>query len=94
MSVIALRSSSTEHPDWCARTHACGLGEHRAAPITLTAAGRAAIVLTRVLAVNGREHVEIRTRIVLAGEPHAAAHLAHIVTGLATWLRRVIRLPR
>ena len=79
------------HPQWCAHTHACGLGEHRATPITLTVPGRGVIVLTRVLAANGRQHVEIRTRIVLAGgDRNARAHLARILTELDTHLRRVI----
>ncbi len=54
------------HPDWCAKGHACGLGEHRAQPVTLDAGQRGVIVLTRVLAATGRQHVEIRTRISLA----------------------------
>ncbi len=63
------------HPDWCAKGHACGLGEHRAHPVTLDAGSRGVIVLTRVLAATGRQHVEIRTRITLAnaGEVHARA---------------------
>jgi hypothetical protein len=82
------------HPDWCAQGHACGLGEHRARPITLTVPGCASIVLTRVQAATGREHVEIRTSITLApGDQAARAHLAHILTELDTHLRRVIRRP-
>jgi hypothetical protein len=53
------------------------------------------MVLTRVQAADSRQHVEIRTRITLAtGEPHARAHLAHIVTGLDALLRRVVHLRR
>src|SRR5205814_2037026 len=82
------------HPDWCAQGHACGLGEHRARPITLTVPGRASIVLTRVQAATGREHVEIRTSIALArGDQAARAHLAHILAELDRHLRRVVRPP-
>jgi len=84
-----------EHPDWCARGHHCGLGEHRAAPVTLSAGAAGVVVLTRVLAADGRQHVEIRTRITLAaGEPQSRAHLAQILTELDAQLRRVIRLRR
>lgn len=81
------------HPTWCARGHACGLGEHRAQPVTLDAGPRGVIVLTRVLAANGRQHVEIRTRITLApgGEVHTRAHLARILTALDALLRRLVR---
>ena len=80
------------HPDWCAKGHACGLGEHRAQPVTLDAGPRGVVVLTRVLAATGRQHVEIRTRITLAsGEAHARAHLARILTALDALLRRLVR---
>ena len=79
------------HPQWCAQGHACGLGEHRAAPITLRVPGRASVVLTRVMSASGREHVEIRTSITLApGEQAARRHLAHVLTELQHHLRRVI----
>ncbi len=82
------------HPAWCARGHACGLGEHRAAPVTLTVPGQAVIVLTRVMGADGRQHVEIRTDVALAeGEAQARAHLAHILTELDAHLRRLISLP-
>jgi hypothetical protein len=84
-----------EHPDWCARDHRCNLGEHRAEPVTLARNRAGAIVLTRVLAANGRQHVEIRTRIVLApGETQARAHLARILTELDAHLSRVIQPSR
>jgi hypothetical protein len=75
--------------------HRCNLGEHRAAPVTLDAAGRGVIVLTRVRSADGSQHVEIRTRIALApGEAPARAHLARILTLLDALLRHLIRLPR
>jgi hypothetical protein len=83
------------HPDWCAHTHACGLGEHRATPITLSVPGRGVIVLTRVQARDGRQHVEIRTRITLAaGDRNARAHLARVLVELDAHLRRVIQPAR
>ncbi len=83
------------HTDWCARDHQCGLGEHRAHPVTLSAGPAGVAVLTRVLAADGRQHVEIRTRITLAaGEPQARAHLAHILTSLQALLKRVISRRR
>jgi hypothetical protein len=83
------------HPQWCARGHACGLGEHRAAPVTLRVPGRGSVVLTRVLGADGRQHAEVRTTIALApDEPAARVHLAHILTELDTHLRRVVRPPR
>jgi hypothetical protein len=84
-----------EHPHWCARDHRCNLGEHRAEPVTLAVAGRGVLVLTRVRAADGRQHVEIRTRVVLAtGEAPARAQLARILTLLDALLRHLIRLPR
>jgi hypothetical protein len=82
------------HPDWCARGHRCGLGEHRAEPITLAVPGCGGVVLTRVQGANGRQHAEIRARIVLAdGEPAARAHLARVLAELGPYLRRVIQRP-
>jgi hypothetical protein len=79
------------HPDWCAKTHACGLGEHRATPITLDAGRRGVVILTRVQAADGAQHVEIRTRITLTpGETSARAHLARILTLFDGVLRRAI----
>jgi hypothetical protein len=84
-----------DHPDWCAKDHQCGLGEHRAQPVRLDAPGRGVIVLTRVLAADGRQHVEIRTRIRLAtGERPARAHLAQVLAELDAHLRRVTALTR
>ena len=78
-----------EHTAWCARGHRCGLGEHRADPVTLTAPG-GAVVLTRVQAPTGRQHAEVRISIKLpTGENNARAHLALILTALQALLRRV-----
>jgi hypothetical protein len=53
------------------------------------------IVLTRVLSADGRQHVEIRTRLRLAdGERSARAHLARILVELEAHLRRVTALTR
>jgi hypothetical protein len=85
----AARPRPGEHPDWCAQGHRCGLGEHRAQPVRLDLAHRGAIVLTRVLAADGHQHVEIRTRISLADD-RPRAHLAHILLELDAHLRRLI----
>ena len=83
------------HPDWCAHTYTCGMGEHRAQPIRLDIPGRASVVLTRVQSANGRQHAEIRTSITLAtGDQAARDHLAHILTELDAHLRRIVRQPR
>ncbi|MDH6465801.1 hypothetical protein M2302_006003 [Micromonospora sp. A200] len=83
------------HPDWCARGHACGLGEHRAQPVTLRVPGHGVVVLTRVLAADGSQHAEIRTRINLAaGDTNARAHLMRIVTEFDAALRRMVRPQR
>jgi hypothetical protein len=84
-----------QHPDWCARDHRCNLGEHRAEPVTLDAGNRGVMVLTRVRAADGSQHVEVRTRIILAaGEVRARAHLARILIQLDALLRQLVRLPR
>jgi ABC-type hemin transport system ATPase subunit len=83
------------HPDWCAGGHRCNLGEHRAEPVTLCAPNRGVMILTRVRAADGTQHVEIRTRITLAaGEMQARAHLARILSQLDALLRLLVRLPR
>jgi hypothetical protein len=84
-----------EHPAWCERGHGCNLGEHRAQPVTLDAGTAGVVVLTRVLAADGSQHVEIRTRLTLAaGELPARAHLARILSSFDALLRHLIRLPR
>jgi hypothetical protein len=82
------------HPEWCAHTHACGLGEHRARPVRLEVPGRASVVLTRVMGTSGRQHVEIRTSVTLApGDEAARAHLAHVLTELEGHLRHLLWQP-
>jgi len=88
-------TATRAHPDWCTHGHQCGLGEHRAQPVSLRVPGRGVIVLTRVLSADGRQHVEIRTRLSLAdGERPARAHLARILVELEAHLRRVTALTR
>lgn len=82
-----------EHPDWCARGHQCGMGEHRAQPVVLDATG-GRVVLTRVLAADGTQHAEIRTRVVLGvGDELARAHLAYVLGELENHLRRLVQRP-
>jgi hypothetical protein len=65
--------------------HRCGLGEHRAHPITITVPGAGGAVLTRVRAADGRQHAEIRLTIALpAPEAQARLRLAALLTHLHT----------
>ncbi len=80
------------HPDWCGRDHRCNLGEHRADPIVLEAAGLGRIVLTRVQGTDGRHHAEVRARVALADtEPYARVQLFTLVRDLRTLLARTTR---
>ena len=68
---------------------------HRGDPVTFDAGRRGVIILTRVRALDGSQHVEIRSRITLArGDQPARAHLARIMLALHALLRHVTRLPR
>jgi hypothetical protein len=46
------------HPEWCARGHRCGLGEHRSEPLVVTVNGLR-LVVTRVRGRDGAERAEI-----------------------------------
>ena len=82
----------SEHTDWCARDHRCNLGEHRAEPVALASNHRGLILLTRLRAADGRQHVEIRMRIALAdSEKPARAQLRRILTLLDALLKHVNR---
>lgn len=78
-----------EHPDWCAKGHRCGLGEHRAQPVILDVPGLGRVVLTRVQAVNGRQHAEITTRVTLAAGAERR-HLQHVLAELEQHLQRLV----
>jgi hypothetical protein len=94
-AATGLRPRVGEHPGWCARGQHCGLGEHRAQPVILDLPGQGRVVLTRVLAADGQQHAEVRTRIVLAaGEDASRAHLMRILTDLEAHLQRVTRAGR
>jgi len=77
----------TRHPEWCAQGHRCALGEHRADPLVIEVPALGRVVLTRVLATDGRQHAEIRIRLTLAGTEPAARRQLH---GLALDLKTVI----
>ncbi|WP_432981567.1 hypothetical protein [Dactylosporangium sp. CA-233914] len=80
-----------QHPDWCARGHRCGLGEHRAQPITLDAPGLGRVVLTRVRTEDGRESAEVRLTVALATtEPAARRQLMALTNDLDTVLSRAV----
>ena len=84
----ALRRFVDEHPDWCARGHRCGLGEHRADPIVVELPGVGRLVLTRVRAADGRQHAEVRATVRLP-EHDGAARLR--LLDLLSRLPRAIR---
>jgi hypothetical protein len=80
-------NAAVGHPDWCARGHRCGLGEHRSEPLTLAAPGAGRVVITRVHATNGADHAEITMRVVLpTGEAPARQRLSALLTHLRTLL--------
>lgn len=71
------------HTTWCARNHQCGLGEHRADPITIDVSGHGRAVLTRVRTDDGREYAEVRIRVALVPvESTARRQLLTLLTGL------------
>ncbi|GII26496.1 hypothetical protein [Planosporangium mesophilum] len=78
-------SARDRHTTWCAAGHRCGLGEHRADPITLTVPGAGTAVITRVRSADGAEHADIRLSVALpADEPAARLRLAALLTHLRT----------
>jgi hypothetical protein len=58
----------TNHQPWCAGGHRCGLGEHRAEPVTVDLPGVGRLVLTRVLGADGRQYAEVRATAALPAE--------------------------
>ncbi len=73
------------HTSWCAGGHACGLGEHRSAPLVIGLGQRGRIVVTRVLGAGG-ERLEVRHSLRLdPGSPGVdAARLLERLARLAT----------
>ncbi|GAA3271334.1 hypothetical protein Dvina_45090 [Dactylosporangium vinaceum] len=67
------------HTEWCARDHSCGLGEHRARPVTGTTPHVGTFTLTRIQHADRGEFAEIRLSIRLAPGRGARAHLAHLL---------------
>ncbi|MGI5236994.1 hypothetical protein [Dactylosporangium sp. CA-139066] len=67
------------HTDWCAQDHTCGLGEHRAQPITRTTPSVGTFTLTRVQHADRGEYAEVRLSIRLAPGRGARAHLARLL---------------
>jgi hypothetical protein len=77
------------HPDWCARGHHCGLGEHRSLPVVAELEQVGRVVLTRVLGRDGRERMEITGSAYLAeSEAVARRQLQSTLTGLVEVLQR------
>ncbi len=77
------------HPEWCARGHHCGLGEHRSLPVVAEMDGVGRVVMTRVLGRDGRERMEITGSAYLSdSEPTARRQLQDTLTGLVSVLQR------
>lgn len=74
----------TDHTEWCAGGHVCGLGEHRSDPIVVDVENVGRLVLTRVLAADGQQHAEVRITAALAGDDERARRQ------LAGLLRRLL----
>jgi hypothetical protein len=88
---VKLTHPAILHPDWCAQGHQCGLGEHRADPLTLTVPGAGSAILTRVRGIGGTQHAELRISITLpSNETDARLRLA----ALLTHIRLLIGPPR
>jgi hypothetical protein len=88
------RRPAGAHPDWCAQGHRCGLGEHRADPLTIHTPDHGRIVLTRVRASDGRDHVEVRLRVPLSDhEAIAAQQLLTLTTRFDALLRSLATAP-
>lgn len=62
-TMASLHREPTEHTDWCARDHRCGINEHRSADLRADGIGGRAFV-TRVHA-GDVDYMEIRARIPL-----------------------------
>ncbi|HWB38350.1 MAG TPA: hypothetical protein VHA75_20220 [Rugosimonospora sp.] len=78
------------HPNWCARGHRCGLGEHRSEPATIHG-----LVATRVSAGTG-EWVEFRGSMRLTTDDQAVQLLAALDLAvravLSVWSEELISL--
>lgn len=73
----------TNHPEWCAHGHRCGLGEHRCDQLRIDLPNVGSPVVTRVRGSNGREYAEVRGSLPLTPhEPHARTQLARLLDGL------------
>ncbi len=80
---------SRPHPEWCARGHACGLGEHRSDPHVIDVPGAGRIVVVRIMAADGSEHAEVRGSVRLpASEAYARRRLLQLLHDAVTVLGR------
>ena len=76
-----------DHPEWCARGHRCGLGEHRAHPVVMEVDGVGKVLLTRVLGANGRERMELTGSAYLTAKgPAARRQVDRTLRGFASVL--------
>lgn len=78
----------SDHTEWCGGGHRCGLGEHRSVPHVVVVPGARAVI-TRVRDRRGRQHAEVRLRLVLAdAEPDARRQLEQLLRDLPPVLER------
>lgn len=77
------------HTDWCGGGHRCGLGEHRAEPVSVDVPGIGRLMLVRVQGNDGRQWAEVRGSVVLPNdEVLARGRLLRLLGDLAEALRR------
>jgi hypothetical protein len=81
-TMARLHRRPTEHTDWCARDHRCGINEHRSPDLIADGIGGRAVI-TRVRA-GDVEYAEIRARI----------PLHHTETGARWQVATTLRLMR
>lgn len=89
-----MRMSFTDtHTDWCACDHRCNLNEHRSEEITVDVPGYGKAVVNRVRASNGRDHAELRARLLLYPiEAVARQQLLTVLTDLRSLVTRSARI--
>ncbi|OJF15522.1 hypothetical protein [Couchioplanes caeruleus] len=86
--------TATAHTGWCAADHRCNLAEHRSHDMVIDLPDHGRAVLTRVQGPDGRQHAEIRARIVLHTEDTAARwQLRTALAGLRQLLGHVAIRP-
>lgn len=87
-TVRHLRRSPSQHTEWCAQDHRCGMNEHRSDEMVVNLPGVGRVALTRVLH-GDREYAEVRGQIVLHPDADASRwQLGTMMAGLREVLAR------